>query len=197
MNRRPPGPCRNSELSECADMSFPRWTARDCFTPEDDLNMFASYCILRLAPLFPWFLWGLECFWKCQISLKSAYPDGEPVRTTIVGDTLAVGCSSIKACQGLRSKIYVANIVEQLSFGTVWLSQMITGVLFPNSSIYSITLRKDGNVTCWTFLSVLVFLSVYSLQMLDIFMCLWSYQNFLLLAVHCQYCLCLKRVMIQ
>lgn len=46
---------------------------------------------------------------------------------------------------------------------------MITGVLFPNSSIYSITLRKDGNVTCWTFLSVF-FLSVYSLQMLDIFL---------------------------
>lgn len=66
---------------------------------------------------------------------------------------------------------------------------MITGVLFPNSSIYSITLRKDGNVTCWTFLSVFFFFNLYIL-----YKC-WTFffymfvvlPKFLLLAVHCQY----------
>lgn len=106
-----------------ADMQRP-WAVRAhrCFTPEDDLTddlkTFDCYCISHTSPTVYSISLRLECFWKCQTSLKPAFPHGWPVRTIIIGDTLAVGQNRMLSFlqRGLpRSKIYVTNAVERAS----------------------------------------------------------------------------------
>lgn len=103
-----------------ADTQRP-WAARAhrCFTPEDDprddLKTFDCYCILTTSPtVYSIFLWGSNAFGN----VKPAFPHGWPVRTIIIGDTLAVGQNRMLSFlqRGLpRSKIYVTKAVERAS----------------------------------------------------------------------------------
>lgn len=185
MNRRPSRPCRS-----CADVSFLRWTTRDCFTPEGELNMSASCCVLRPHP---------HHFSEAWKRLKMSNQPETSLPTCYVWKN-----NHSKWRTSRRAKHVVPPVRPAEVWGPKYTSpiQMSTHPVITcdsvpydiqgavtNSSIYSITLRKDGNVTCWTFFKknncfYLFFTNAGHFSFMFVVL-----PKFLLLAVLCLYCL--------